>query len=223
MNIKTKIYYYKTKDLLKFICSYINQKSAKFLLKYFMIAFVGAFILVPMLAGLAIFYIGIYRQAITFITNPTKVSADVDKVTVIYREKGKIELTDKLLDIYVKNIEVTIKDGTLADKKNNPCNLVYAGQPYAKKDGRFAVFTTKALGIRACIRQVAYDQTKGFSLQDFISKFAPPFENDTATYIKQISEKMHCTPETKIKDLDTIELATAMAFKESQTKVIEKF
>lgn len=211
----------------------MNQKQKEWSLKIrkwietavkkIILAFIVAFILVPMLGGLTMFYLEMYAEAKEFITNPAQAyDLNADSV-IIYREKGKLELTDKLLEIYIDSIDVNIaaNKNSIGYRQNNPCNLVYAGQPGATKNGRFAEFKTPEIGFRACVKQVAWDQGKNLSLEQFISKFAPSFENDTEGYIKDIAKAMECDRKTNISKLDTIELAKQMAKHEASVKVVE--
>ena len=71
---------------------------------------------------------------------------------------------------------------------NNFGNLVFANQPNATKDGRFASFKTPYDGFRALIKQLEADMARGDSLEKFIYEYAPPEENDTAKYLNFLEE-----------------------------------
>ncbi|MFA6172003.1 MAG: hypothetical protein WCW77_00680 [Patescibacteria group bacterium] len=110
--------------------------------------------------------------------------------------------------------------GSIAAKLNNPCNLRYAGQPNAKKGkSGFASFPNPELGFRACIKQIELDQSRKLTLAQFITKFAPPVENDTKKYISFIEEKIKMSRHDSIEKTDSIILAKAVAEFESQTRV----
>lgn len=137
--------------------------------------------------------------------------------------------TSQVIDVesYIRKIKVTIKklENSVAYKANNPGNLVYAGQPNArpvKFSGKiFASYTSPELGFRALIKQVQSDQNKGLTLEQFINKYAPAHENNTALYTSFVTENLQSDRTTNIKNLNAIELAKAMAKFESQTTVVE--
>lgn len=106
----------------------------------------------------------------------------------------------------------------LAIANNNPFNLRYAGQNGATqgKSG-FASFPTPEAGVQAGYNQIKLDASRGLTLAQFISKYAPPSENDTQQYIKQISAATSASPTTKLSDIPISTLAKAIAHKESGT------
>lgn len=78
-------------------------------------------------------------------------------------------------------------------RNNNPGNLNYAGQEGSEKEGgpggRFAVFTSMEQGISAMVTQLKLYQSRGVdTIEKIISKYAPSSENDTAGYIKALSQ-----------------------------------
>jgi hypothetical protein len=132
------------------------------------------------------------------------------------------------IEDYIKTIKVEINGtgsnlgNTLAKDNNNPGNLIFAGQPNALKgDGGFAKFPTPELGFRALIKQVQADQRRNLSLRDFITKYAPPTENNTEKYIKDVSSELGIEESKNIAELDPIELAKKMAKFESNTTITE--
>lgn len=79
---------------------------------------------------------------------------------------------------------------------NNPGNIEH-GQPWmglseVQSDPRFCQFVAPQYGIRAIhIILQTYQNKYGLkSVSDIINKWAPPNENDTASYIKDVS--FHC-------------------------------
>lgn len=120
------------------------------------------------------------------------------------------------------NLNVTIKEGTLAYKNNNPGNLRYAEQHGAVRGEQgFAKFKTPTDGFNALTRQVALDQERNHTLESFIHKFAPPMENDTEKYVKFMERKLGVLRNASLKSLSPDKIAEAMVFLESNT-VIEK-
>lgn len=79
-----------------------------------------------------------------------------------------------------------------AYRNNNPGNLEFAGQAGATMgEGGFAKFATPEEGIAALHRQILLDQRRGVTIQQFVTKYAPPFDkNDTASYIKELQQKL---------------------------------
>jgi hypothetical protein len=86
----------------------------------------------------------------------------------------------------------------IPSRQNNPLDLRYAGQIGASrpkgtvvKRGQepIAMFATLAHGIAAGYRQLWLDIARGMSLRELIEAWAPPSENDTATYIKNVQRE----------------------------------
>lgn len=89
-------------------------------------------------------------------------------------------------------------------RNNNPGNLNYVGQAGAHKEpgphGRFAVFATPEAGLMALRGQLLrYNQRDGLdTVKEIINKWAPPTENDTASYIEGVSHALGVTPDQKL-------------------------
>ncbi|CAJ0719379.1 hypothetical protein LMG6871_02826 [Ralstonia edaphis] len=80
-------------------------------------------------------------------------------------------------------------------RNNNPGNLNYVGQAGATREagpnGRFAVFQTAEDGLMALARQLRLYAQRGINtVRAIISKFAPPGENDTQSYIESVSKRL---------------------------------
>lgn len=98
-------------------------------------------------------------------------------------------------------------------RNNSPVNLRFAHQKEANGvdgDG-FAQFPTPEAGWRAAHAQIELDKSRDLTLREFISKFAPPNENDTASYLLFIMHNLHCSGESSLKDISTYGLAGIMA------------
>jgi hypothetical protein len=111
---------------------------------------------------------------------------------------------DKGFRSYIENANIA---------RNNFGNLEYQGQPNSVKEGRFAKFDTPYNGYRALIMQITADMNRGDTLEKFITEYAPPHENDTENYI-QICEKKVGSRKQLLKDIDILNLSTAMVFAE---------
>lgn len=84
-------------------------------------------------------------------------------------------------------------------RNNNPGNLVLTDIPWKGKvpndqntDGVYEQFTNPVWGIRAMYLDVTGDiERKGLdTLDKLINVYAPPHENDTASYIAHLSQKL---------------------------------
>lgn len=100
--------------------------------------------------------------------------------------------------------------GSLAYRNNNPGNLVYAGQPGATLGaGGFASFPSYSAGYQALENQITLDVTRGTDVNgnpvttvgQLISSWAPPSENDTATYIANVSASTGFDPNASLSSL----------------------
>lgn len=110
------------------------------------------------------------------------------------------------------------KSSRLAYVNNNPGNLRFAGQPGASQgEGGFARFNSPTEGFEALKRQINLDASRGLNLSQFVAKYAPPTENDTQEYIRQIVHATSSSPNTPIKNVPLDVLAKAIAKKESST------
>lgn len=84
----------------------------------------------------------------------------------------------------------------LSVRNNNPGNLRFVGQPGAVPgEGGFARFASPEEGMEAMRRQIALDtQTRGMNVSQFIKKYAPESENNTANYINFIRQQTGLGP-----------------------------
>lgn len=132
----------------------------------------------------------------------------------IQRERSRTPLT----------IEIP-RASRIAFVHNNPGNLKYVGQEGASQGepaedgGHWAAFETPEDGYRALHAQVALDARRGLTLGQFVTKYAPPESNDTASYIAQASQALGGSPDTPISSINQERLARFMAQKESSTVV----
>lgn len=109
---------------------------------------------------------------------------------------------------------VTLADGrqvtvggpnSRSTRNNNPGNLEYG--PFAKShgalgsDGRFAVFGTRAQGIKAQTDLVFGSKYANLTLAQAISKYAPAFENNSRAYAATVSQLSGIPLDTKMKDI----------------------
>ena len=91
-------------------------------------------------------------------------------------------------------------------RNNNPGNIRYDGTAWEglaspPSDGTFFVFTSPVYGIRAMARVLTnYVGLDGVAptVTGLISRWAPPSENDTASYIADVAGKLGVDPNTTL-------------------------
>ena len=93
-------------------------------------------------------------------------------------------------------------------RNNNPGNIrltktVWAGQIIPGTDRSFCQFQTMAYGYRAMLMTLRnYRRKHGCStVADFIRRWAPPIENDTAAYIRSVCRTLQ-VPDSYVPDID---------------------
>lgn len=102
--------------------------------------------------------------------------------------------------------------GSLAYANNNPGNLVYVGQPGAVPGtGGFAKFDTYQDGYAALQNQINLDVTRGTDVNgnptttvaQLITSWAPPSQNNTASYIANVSAATGFDPNAPLSSLSS--------------------
>ncbi len=117
------------------------------------------------------------------------------------------------------------KASRIAFVHNQPGNLKFAGQEGAvqgepaEDGGHWAAFESPEQGYQALHAQIRKDAGRGLTLGQFVTKYAPPSSNDTATYIAQATRALGGSPDTPISQINPERLARFMAQKESSTAV----
>lgn len=125
----------------------------------------------------------------------TKLGRIIEKLWGFAKGFGKsfVEQADKMADEYAPpgkaaTPALPTRVQAKADR-NNPGDLRYAGQAGATNEGGFASFKTLAEGIAASNKQLNLFAARGINTIDqIISKWAPPNENNTAAYKAYISK-----------------------------------
>ena len=119
--------------------------------------------------------------------------------------KGEDEELRKLQgDNYMGPTTANSKGGTVAERHNNPGNLVFAGQRGATKGETvaghtFAKFKSTEEGISALYRQLQLFQQRGVdTLTEVMGVYAPKESNDTAAYIKALSKSTGLDPNQQL-------------------------
>ena len=99
-------------------------------------------------------------------------------------------------------------DLTLGIRNNNPGNLVFTGIAWQGKiipkvPQRFEQFSAVKWGIRAMLRDVVNDISKGKNtVSKLIHQYAPPSENNTKSYINDVSKALGIQPNDKITSIN---------------------
>src|SRR5450631_4123688 len=79
--------------------------------------------------------------------------------------------------------------GTRAQRNKNPGDLEYgnfaAHHGAIGSDGRFAIFPDATTGF-AALRELLMTDYAGMTLRAALNRFAPGFENDTASYLNNV-------------------------------------
>lgn len=87
----------------------------------------------------------------------------------------------------------------------NPGHIMYAAQNGAARvhagDRDWAGWPTLIDGLQGIVKQISIDARAGLTIEQFVTKYAPPSENKTTEYIKLVSEKLGVPPSTFLKDL----------------------
>ncbi|MBQ8255923.1 MAG: hypothetical protein IJY99_03090 [Alphaproteobacteria bacterium] len=103
-------------------------------------------------------------------------------------------------------------DGTRAWRNTNPGNIRYGN--FAKragaigKAGGFSVFPDEATGQKAIESLLTTDTYKNLTVAAAISKYAPPVENDTAAYQRNLEKMTGISINKRISDLTPAELSS---------------
>jgi hypothetical protein len=162
------------------------------------------------IANLIIFH-NLYDQYKDIAGNLVKSEIRAFSVSRVVKAEDGFQRLKKLRDF-----DISIgASGSIAERNSNPGNLKFAGQPGATKgDGGFAKFESPEDGYRALIKQIKLDQSRNLTISGFVNKFAPPSENDTKRYIKNLCEGLN------IADIDT-EALTAVVMKLESGSVIK--
>src|SRR5208337_359722 len=102
-------------------------------------------------------------------------------------------------------------------RQNNPGNLKFVGQPEALGVGTkdFAIFPTADAGFEALKGQIDTDKGRGLTLSQFANKYAPSYENDTESWIRDVAKLSGIKPDTPISKIPTKRLAQAVMKVES--------
>ncbi|MBJ9257303.1 hypothetical protein I5495_08155 [Citrobacter amalonaticus] len=110
---------------------------------------------------------------------------------VIFQQHWFERLFDIDYDDPNKDVPTNKNGSTRADRNFNPLNLRTKGNA-GRDSGGFAKYTDEESGWGAARRQLSlyYTRDKLDTISGIINKWAPPSENDTKSYIAQVSKAM---------------------------------
>lgn len=115
-------------------------------------------------------------------------------------------------------VGVVIWGKTRGLRNNNPGNIrknstAWQGLAPKQTDSAFFVFTDAKYGIRALGRTLlSYQRTHGIStVEGMINRWAPPFENDTSEYVRNVAKAMGVSPNQPVQLADQPALFDKMA------------
>jgi hypothetical protein len=98
--------------------------------------------------------------------------------------------------------------GSLSYRQNNPGNLMYVGQSGASAGTNgLAVFPSYQAGLSALVDQINLDSSRGLTLSQFISKYAPPGENNTSAYLSFVSQYTGFSPSDPLSSIGSADTA----------------
>lgn len=110
-------------------------------------------------------------------------------------------------------------------RNNNPLNMRHdndrwQGEVVPSQDAAFKQFETMAWGYRAAFKLLHnYEKYNGCRiLSDFISRWAPPSENDTAAYISTVAARAGLSASSPVDTLDgttMLAMVSAMCYVEN--------
>ena len=85
----------------------------------------------------------------------------------------------------------------------NPGNLKFRDQKDStgKDEQGFAIFPSEEAGWQALYNQIDKDKGRNLTLKNFINKYAPPVENDTTAYLKNVQKWLNVGKNKKIKKI----------------------
>ena len=118
---------------------------------------------------------------------------------------------------------------TRGERNNNPLNIrrvvgsFWKGQRAEQTDKSFVQFESMEWGIRAalCILATYKRKYNAICIEDIITRWAPPSENDTQSYIKNVCRLTGFGGKERLTENEWPTLVRAMAYIESSLSLAE--
>ena len=93
------------------------------------------------------------------------------------------------------------KDGSLAQRNNNPGNLRYVSWSTRKSgldSSNFAIYPTAEDGLYDLYDLLMAKAEAGYTLEELMNIYAPPVENNTNAYVAFVADELGVSPNTKL-------------------------
>lgn len=138
-------------------------------------------------------------------------------------EPNPVVVQDQSTGIYHMH-SPTPRSGTRGFRNNNWLNIrisnnAWQGKVQDNTDGTFEQFDTPELGIRAAAKNIKTYSSRGLNtVRQIISTWAPPTENYTSSYVKNVADRMGVSPDETINVFDNetmVKLIAAMTISEN--------
>jgi hypothetical protein len=121
----------------------------------------------------------------------------------------------------IANIEGYNVSGSLAQRNNNPGNLIYVGQAGATQgQGGFAAFATPDAGFAALQAQISLDASRGETVSQFITKY-DPVPSETNNYINLFTSQLGVGPNDLLSDVIAGNTSTNVASDSSSSPSLD--
>lgn len=107
---------------------------------------------------------------------------------------------------------------------NNPLNIrrtadKWQGLSSVQSDGAFFQFVSPEYGFRAAFKIIKNNWMKCHTIHSIVSRWAPPTENNTASYIRVVSSHLGLPPQASLGEFDdnpvVVSLVRVMAYVET--------
>jgi len=128
-------------------------------------------------------------------------------------ERARRENYDPIVSVRIPNYVQPNGRQIPAFRNNNPGNI------RSTRTGEFIRYDNPAAGAQALEQQLRIDSARGLTVEEFVYKYAPPGENDTEKYIRQLSNSTGVNRNSVIRQVPLAELTNFIAMKESGSRV----
>lgn len=126
----------------------------------------------------------------------------------------------KIAFILVGLVMITSNKKPRGIRNNNPLNIRKSNDNWrgaVGDDGAFVQFESAVFGIRAGARILKNyrDKYALFSVREIVSRWAPPSENDTISYVESVANKIGISQSEPLQEFDYVDLIKAMIYHEN--------
>lgn len=127
------------------------------------------------------------------------------------KESFTVEASSKTANQYLYELGEAIaryegfyKDGSLAQRNNNPGNLRYVSWSTRKSgldSSNFAIYPTAEDGLYDLYDLLMAKAEAGYTLEELMHIYAPPVENNTNAYVAFVADELGVSPQVKLSTL----------------------